>query len=174
MAVGMRRLGGIPLPIRMPRLSLAAAALVVVVVAAAPVWVGQRTPWAKNESDWNDIAATIRQQAQPGDAIVFDDAVRPSRRPRLALDTDPAAFAGLDDVTLETSYADSTSWHSSVYSVPEAASLGRFDGVSRVWLVEYARDGVVDSTAVDDLHELGYRQADRIHLNSSVVLLFTR
>ena len=58
--------------------------------------------------------------------------------------------------------------------MPEAASLGRFDGVSRVWLVEYARDGVVDSTAVDDLHELGYRQADRIHLNSSVVLLFTR
>lgn len=174
MALGVRRLGGIPLPIRMPRLSLAAAALVVVVVAAAPVWVGQRTPWAKNESDWNDIAATIQQQAQPGDAIVFDDAVRPSRRPRLALDTDPAAFAGLDDVTLETSYADSTSWHSSVYSVPEAASLGRFDGVSRVWLVEYARDGVVDSTAVDDLHELGYRQADRIHLNSSVVLLFTR
>jgi mannosyltransferase len=158
----------------MPRPALAALAIATVLAAAAPVWSAQRTPWAKNESDWNDIAATIQQRAEPGDAIVFDDAVRPSRRPRLALDTDPEAFAGVRDVTLETSYADSTSWHSSVYSVPEAASLGRFDGVDRVWVVEYARDGKVDSAAVDDLEALGYREDERIELYSSVVLLLTR
>jgi mannosyltransferase len=175
MALGLRRLARLRVSRGIPRRTVAAIALVAVLIAAVPVWVGQRTPWAKNRSDWNDIAATIQQEARPGDAIVFDDSVRPSRRPRLALDTDPGAFAGLADVTLETSYADSTSWHSSVYSVPEAARLGRFDGVSRVWVVEYARDGAVDSDdAVSDLEALGYREAERISLHSSVVLLFTR
>ncbi len=175
MAVGVRRLAGIRLPSWMPRVTLAALALVAVLVAAGPVWTGQRTPWAKNKSDWNDIAATIQQSALPGDAIVFDDSVRPSRRPRLALDTDPAAFAGLADVTLETSYADSTSWYASVYSVAEAARLGRFAGVDRVWVVEYARDGgAPDSDAVADLEALGYEEADSVRLHSSMVLLFTR
>ncbi|WP_106816372.1 glycosyltransferase family 39 protein [Microbacterium timonense] len=172
-ALGVRRLAGIRVA-RMPQQTVAAIALTAVVISVMPVWAAQRTPWAKNRSDWNDIAATIQQEARAGDAIVFDDSVRPSRRPRLALDTDPAAFAGLDDVTLETSYADSTSWHSSVYSVPEAAARGRFVGVDRVWLVEYARDGAVDSGAVEDLAALGYRQAERIRLHSSVLLLFTR
>jgi mannosyltransferase len=174
-ALGVRRLAGIPSRRRMPARALAALAIVAVAVAAMPVWTIQRTPWAKNKSDWNDIAATIQQDAREGDAIVFDDSVRPSRRPRLALDTDPAAFAGLDDVTLETSYADSTSWHSSVYSVPDAAALGRFDGVTRVWVVEYARGGAAtQSDAVPDLEALGYRVAETLPLHSSIVLLLTR
>lgn len=173
-AIGVWRLGDLRFFARVPRAALAGVAVAALIACALPVWAAQRTPWAKNKSDWNDIAATIGHDAQPGDAIVFDDSVRPSRRPRLALDTDPAAFAGLTDVTLETSYADSTSWHSSAYSVPEAARLGRFDGVTRVWLVEYARNGDADSDAVPDLEALGYRQADRITLHSSVVLLFER
>ena len=173
-AVGVWRLGDLRFGARVPRTALAALAVAAVVISAMPVWAAQRTPWAKNKSDWNDIAATIQHDARQGDAIVFDDSVRPSRRPRLALDTDPAAFAGVADVTLETSYADSTSWHSSVYSVAEAARLGRFAGVTRVWVVEYARDGDPDSTAVPALEGLGYRQAERIALHSSVVLLFTR
>lgn len=173
-ALGVWRLGDLHFGSGVPRSALAALAVVAVVVSAMPVWAAQRTPWAKNKSDWNDIAATIQRDAQQGDAIVFDDSVRPSRRPRLALDTDPAAFAGIADVTLETSYADSTTWHSSVYSVAETARLGRFAGVSRVWVVEYARNGDADSTAIPDLEALGYRQAERITLHTSVVLLFTR
>ncbi|MDW4573690.1 hypothetical protein R8Z57_12995 [Microbacterium sp. M3] len=173
-ALGLRRLAGIRLPSEVPRVALAAAVLAALVISALPVWAAQRTPWAKNRSDWNDIAATIQERAETGDAIVFDDAVRPSRRPRLALDTDPGSFAGLADVTLETSYADSISWHSQVYSVSEAAALGRFREVDRVWVVEYARDGTIDSDAVAHLEALGYRRVARITLHSSVVLLFTR
>ena len=173
-ALGVWRLGDLRFGAGVPRNALAALAVVAVLLSAMPVWAAQRTPWAKNKSDWNDIAATIHHDARQGDAIVFDDSVRPSRRPRLALDTDPAAFAGIADVTLETSYADSTSWHSSVYSVAEAARLGRFADVSRVWVVEYARNGETDSTAIGDLESLGYEQAERITLHSSVVLLYTR
>jgi mannosyltransferase len=153
-----------------------AAALVVAatVALAVPVWAGQREPFAKNKSDWNEIAATIDAHARPGDAIVFDDSVRPSRRPRLALDTDPDAFQGLTDATLKTPYSDSSSWHSSDYSVAEAAELGRFTGVDRVWVVEYMTKGEPNSYGIADLEALGYQQTDEVRLHSTTVLLFTR
>ena len=153
-----------------------AAALVVAaaVVAAAPVWAAQREPFAKNRSDWNVIASTIDAHARPGDAIVFDDSVRPSRRPRLALDTDPDEFQVVTDATIKTPYTDSSSWHSSDYTVAEAAALGRFSGVERVWVVEYMTGGEPHTYGVDDLEALGYQQTDEIRLHSSAVLLFTR
>ncbi|TDN91757.1 mannosyltransferase [Microbacterium sp. BK668] len=152
----------------------AAVVLAATVVAAAPIWVGQREPWAKNRSDWNEIAATIDARARPGDAIVFDDSVRPSRRPRLALDTNPDPFHAVIDATLKTSYADSGSWHSSDYSVAEAASLGRFTDVDRVWVVEYMVGAEPNVYGIAELEALGYQQVDAVRLHSTAVLLFTR
>ncbi|MFD4960158.1 hypothetical protein [Microbacterium sp. NPDC058389] len=173
-ALGVRRLDGIHWSRRMPHTAIAAIAVAAVLVAAAPVWVGQRTAWAKNQSDWNDIAATVQGHAQSGDAIVFDDSVRPSRRPRLALDTDPAAFATVDDVLLKTPYADSATWHATTYGIPEAAALGRFTGVTRVWLVEYESGAAPDTWGVADLEALGFRVAEHVDLHRSDVYLLTR
>jgi len=174
MALGVRRLDGIHWSRRVPHTAIAVLALAAVLVAAAPVWVGQRTAWAKNQSDWNDIAATVQTRAQPGDAIVFDDSVRPSRRPRLALDTDPAAFAAVRDVLLKTSYADSATWHATTYGIPEAAAYGRFAGVTRVWLVEYESGPAPDTWGVADLEALGFRVAEHVDLHRSDVYLLTR
>ncbi|MFH8251935.1 glycosyltransferase family 39 protein [Microbacterium sp. B2969] len=153
---------------------IAAVVAAVVVLAAAPVWAGQRTEWAKNESDWNDIAATIQPHARPGDAIVFDESVRPSRRPRLAMETNPAPFASVADATLETPYAERPLWYSSTYTVAEAAGLGRFTGVDRVWVVEYDTGGKVSTWGVADLEARGFHAATEFRLHSSVVTLFTR
>ncbi|QIG39654.1 hypothetical protein G5T42_09285 [Microbacterium sp. 4R-513] len=152
----------------------AALAVAAAVLIAAPIWVGQREPWAKNKSDWNDIAATVATHARPGDAIVFDDSVRPSRRPRLALDTNPDEFQAVTDATLKTSYADSSSWHSSDYSVAEAAAMGRFVDVKRVWVVEYMTKGEANTYGIADLEALGFQQVDEVRLHSTMVLLFTR
>ena len=173
-ALGVRRLDGIRWPRRMPHTAIAGIALTAVLAAAAPVWVGQRTAWAKNQSDWNDIAATVQSRAQEGDAIVFDDSVRPSRRPRLALDTDPAAFAAVRDVLLNTPYAESATWHATTYAIPEAAAFGRFEGVTRVWLVEYESGDAPDTWGVADLEALGFRVADHVDLHRSDVYLLTR
>ncbi|WP_345800451.1 glycosyltransferase family 39 protein [Microbacterium sp. AZCO] len=159
---------------RLPGRAVAVVVLAAVVVAAVPVWTGQRTEWAKNQSDWNDIAATIQARAVPGDAIVFDKEVRPSRRPRLALDTNPAPFAAVSDVTLKTPYADRSTWHSSQYTVAEAGALGRFAGVDRVWVVEYVSGGEPDSWGVADLEALGFHPVSEIRLHRSVVTLFSR
>lgn len=91
----------------------------------------------------------------PGEAIVFDDGVRPSRRPRLAMSTDPAAFAAVSDPTLTTAYADGVSWHDTVSTVAEAVQRSLFDGIDRVWVVEYASGATPDSWGVADLEAAG-------------------
>ncbi len=52
MALGVRRLARVRW--------VAAVALAAVVVSAAPIWLGQREAYAKNQSDWNEIAATVK------------------------------------------------------------------------------------------------------------------
>jgi len=102
-----------------------------------PVYVGQRTAYAKNDSDWAELSAVVGAHAHPGDGVVFDESVRPSRRPRLAMHTYPAGFAGLVDVTLQTPYKQNDTWHDAAYSVDQADARDRLEGVERIWLIEY-------------------------------------
>lgn len=132
-----------------------AALLLAVVLCAAPVWISQRGPNAKNNSDFADIA-DIAAHASSGDAIAFDESVRPSRRPCLAMHLYPTDFAGLRDVTLDVPYDVGTSWHDTAYDVHNAAAHDRFDGVERVWLVEYAGTAGANDTDALTLEKLGY------------------
>jgi mannosyltransferase len=172
MALGVRRLVRLRGLVRVRWAAVAAAA--VVVALAAPVWVGQREPYAKNHSDWNDIASTIQALSVPGDAVVFDESVRPSRRPRLAMSTKPAAFAGLVDVTLKTPYSSGVSWHDTAYTVRSAAARGRMDGISRVWVVEYITSGKRDTWALENLAALGYRRVQEIDGYRHVIYLYEK
>ena len=129
---------------------------VVVILFAVPIYLSQRTPYAKNGSDWAELSATIGSLASAGDAIVFDDGATPSRRPRLALHTYPVGFAGLNDVTLKTPYQQSSLWYDRTFTVPVAAQLGRFANIRRVWLVEYVDSGKPDTYGIASLKGLGY------------------
>ena len=153
---------------------LAGIAIAAVVIAAVPVAVLQRGPYAKNQSDWNDISAFISANAEPGDGIVFDDGARPSQRTRLAKATDPAAFRNTTDLLLKTPYQKSYTWYDQTYGIPRAAGMGRFDGVDRIWVVELRFDGVVDSWGLSDLRELGYHETARHDGAGSVILLYER
>jgi mannosyltransferase len=177
MAVGIRRIAGAVPRARVGRRlapAIGVTLAVVVVVSAMPVWAVQRTPYAKNNSDWNEIAATIHQRALPGDGIVFDEGTRPSRRPRLAMDTNRAAFANVTDLLLQTPYVSRDTWYDATYSVAHAAKLGRFDGVTRVWVVEYADTRVPDRWGLASLTALGYQRITTIREHTSVVYLYTR
>ncbi|GAB3610507.1 hypothetical protein GCM10027414_26330 [Humibacter ginsengiterrae] len=150
------------------------AGIAAVLIAAAPVWVSQRGPYSMNESDWNEIAATVHANAHQGDGIVFDEGVRPSRRTRLAMSTDPAAFSAVKDVTLRVPYAQNDTWYDSAYSVQQAAELGRFHGIDRVWVVEYSMPGQVYLWGTESLERLGYHETAHYSLHRSVIYLFTR
>ena len=145
-----------------------------VLVAAAPVWASQRGPYSMNESDWNEIAATVQANAHQGDGIVFDEGVRPSRRTRLAMSTDPAAFSTVKDVTLRVPYAQNHTWYDSAYTVEQAAALGRFHSIDRVWVVEYSMPGHVYLWGTQSLEQLGYHETAQYSLHRSVIYLFTR
>lgn len=153
---------------------MAVAAVAVVTMVAAPVWTAQRGPYAMNESDWNEIATTVQAHAKPGDGVVFDEGVRPSRRTRLAMSTDPAAFSGVKDLTLRSPYSDNLTWHDTAYSVDQAAALGRFHAVNRVWVIEYAISGHAYTWGISSLEKLGYHVTERYSEHRSVTYLFTR
>ncbi|MEO6944334.1 MAG: glycosyltransferase family 39 protein [Lacisediminihabitans sp.] len=145
-----------------------------IVAAALPGWLQQRSPYAKNNSDWAVISSEIGSRAHAGDAVAFDDSTRPSRRTRLAMRTYPAGFRGLDDVTLKTPYFADATWHDSTYSIAAAKTLGRMSGVKTIWLVEYATPTHTDTAGTAELRALGFTQVLGIHTHRSVILRFVR
>jgi len=149
-------------------------AVVALAALAAPIWVSQRTPYAKNDSDWAVISSVIGAHAIAGDAVVFDEGAHPSKKPRLAMHAYPAGFANTRDVTLDVPYTSNDGWADRAYSVAHAATLGRFDGIRRVWLIEYA-DGKPDTYGTGDLERLGFEERGAvIHTHRSLIVEFTR
>ncbi|MFF2053423.1 hypothetical protein ACFVU2_17615 [Leifsonia sp. NPDC058194] len=132
------------------------------IAVCAPVYLLQRGPYAKNNSDWSEVSAAVGSLAVPGDAVVFDESTRPSQRPRLAMRTYPAGFVNVRDVTLQTPFYDNIGWADRAYGVQDAGALGRFDGVERVWLIENDVDGNLKDYGRDALMELGYEPTGRV------------
>jgi len=125
--------------------------IVLLVAAVVPSYADQRGPYAKNAgSDWRQAAAIVQAGAHPGDAIVFDESVRPSRKPRLALHLYPASFTGLRDVTLDTAYAETGSLWDTTRALESV--LDSLAGTDTVWLVQYS--GSSEEKAGTDLHTL--------------------
>jgi mannosyltransferase len=140
---------------RIPRVG-AGVALAALSIAALPSYLDQRTEFAKNDSGWSQVARFIGDHASPGDAVVFDEATRPSLRLRLAMHSYPRSFDGLNDITLNAPYAKNTWWWDTTFKVKTVAA--RFDGVGRVWLLEYrAPAEAPDTYGLADLRALGFR-----------------
>jgi mannosyltransferase len=136
--------------------------LVLVAAVAVPGYLAQRGPFGKGGADFRQAADVIAANASAGDAIVFDDSVRPSRKPRLALNLYPDRFDGLDDVALRRPLAATTRLWDSVAPIEE------IDGVrthARVWVVVVGRKG----PELDTLRSLGFSVERGIPVNRVVV-----
>ena len=81
-------------------------ALVLLTVLTVPVYLSQRTLWAKSSSDWVSVAGYVQTHAVAGRRRLLQPALPGDRRPWSARPPAaspspiPAAFAGLDDLTL--------------------------------------------------------------------------
>ncbi|AZZ50934.1 glycosyltransferase family 39 protein [Rathayibacter festucae] len=108
-------------------------------VAALPALVLMRTETGKPAGqDLRALAQTIQAGACPGDAFLLGDSGTVSLRPRIALAAYPSAFAGLDDVALERSYA-TTGTYSDVL-LEDDALRAALAGEQRVWTAAPASD----------------------------------
>lgn len=147
--------------------------LTAVIATSSTSYLSQRTPYAKNNSDWSQVADTIASRAQAGEGILFDESTRPSRSPRLAMRTYPSAFAGLRDVALKTPWYDTTNWRDAVY--PPSSLPSRLGSLKSVWLVELRWPGTTASTYDRSvLSSLGFVVVAEYPGYSSLVLQLTR
>jgi mannosyltransferase len=151
------------------RTPASAVAIALVASLAAPTIVAQRAPTARNAgTDWNEVAALIGARSHPGDGIAFDDGVRHSRRPRLALHAYPDAFRGVTDLGLVTPYERTAGlWDLTRPLTP--GLIGRFD---RVWLVTRSRHGA--DAQVEALRLAGLHPERAWSLDADVVTLWER
>ena len=150
------------------------AAVVALFSLALPTNVFERTEFAKDGgSDLRQAAQVIGTHARQGDAVVFDETTRPSRKPRLALRLYPQSFSGLSDVTLRTPYPRRSGIWDSVS--PIAGIAPSLNGISTVWDLELTTPGSV-STPVNvlALERLGYRISRQLPVHRTVVYELSR
>lgn len=160
---------------KIPAIIAGAACVLVFAAVAIPTYVDQRGPYSKNDSDWAEVSAAMSRVARPGDAVVFDEGARTSRNPRLAMRTYPSGFAHVRDVTLQTPYYRNNWWQDRAYTVPQAAALGRFDDVYRVWVIELKNDGRYDRYGQSALEALGFHETGvRVQTHREVLIEFVR
>jgi len=114
---------------------IALVLLAALIGASAMTYVGQRTPFAKdNGTDFAEVSTTIGLMATPGDAVMFDPTIRPSQRPRLALRLYPDGFRNVTDVLLSQAY-DTRSWlWDTQHSITDSAQY--IEGFNRIWVIE--------------------------------------
>ncbi|TFD24354.1 glycosyltransferase family 39 protein [Cryobacterium sp. TMS1-13-1] len=153
---------------------LRAASVALLVATIVPAYTVQRGEFGKNEgSDWRQVAAVLAAEALPGDGVVFDQSVRPSRIPRLAMHLYPEAFAGLHDVTLTRSYSD-TAWLWDEVA-PLTDALPAVANLNTVWLLQYS--GSADwrnETDVRTLQLQGFRVDETTLVNRTIIIEMTR
>lgn len=118
-----------------PRRIVPSALVAALMLACVPVYLGQRTPWAKDGgSDWQAVAQYVATNAHGGGAVIFDQATKPSRDPRIMISLYPDAFNGLQDLALTTPYSERSHLWDAV--TPNAVAIARTPRASDVWAVE--------------------------------------
>lgn len=149
-------------------------ALGLITALMLPTYLGQRSEFGKNYgSDLRQAADIVRDGAQPGDAVVFDESVRPSRKPRLALRLYPDAFENLEDVTLAAPFdATDDLWD---VVLPLEQVTDRLTETDRVWVLQNQGSGEDRrGDNIRTLQQLGFTVTESTVLNRTRIIEMTR
>ncbi|POH64074.1 hypothetical protein C3B61_13395 [Cryobacterium zongtaii] len=155
---------------------LIVTALVALAGLAAPQFVAQRQPEAKQNSSWSEVADLISTEraARPDDtaAIIYGPVRQhPAATTRVIAYSYPDAFEGLIDVKLKTPAAQTGGLWETRY--PLDAVTDRFDGVDAVWLVTSDKQDWRPSVTAK-LGTLGYALDEEWGLTGVNVLRYVR
>jgi mannosyltransferase len=148
-----------------------------IVGLAVPSYVQARTPFAKDlasnyaghpGSDLRQASAAVAANATAGDAVVFDQTVRPSRQPRMAIHLYPADYVGLRDVTLATPYYEL----SGLWDAVNPITATEFAGIDTVWALELPHRAA--PADIVKLEALGYTVTKTIPIHRTTVYELNR
>lgn len=142
----------------------------VVLLMTVPFAVSQRTENAKFGSDWAQVSAYVGAHSRPGDGVVFDEGVRPSRKPRLALRLYPDGFHDTADLGLVRSYDKSAGLWDTVKPLKDLPDA--LDGRKRVWVVAHSQMGTSDDERT--LQQEGYQLINTHWFARDVILLYMK
>ena len=158
----------------LPRRWMQALSVLALVAIATPIYLAQHTEFGKpGGSDWSQVSAVIGSEAKPGDAIVFDQSVKASWRPRLAMHLYPSSYKGLDDVALMTPFDQTTGLWDSVAPLSRVAPS--LVGISTVWALETTASN--EKLADSDLNVLmrdGFTIARTITVHRTIIYELAR
>jgi mannosyltransferase len=127
-----------------------------VLVATVPVYVSQRTVYAKSSTDWSGVAGFVAANRGPRQAVYFAPRY-PVTGPlvgqtaRGVQTAYPDAFAGLRDLTLLRTPVQDADLSGTSLRLAEA--LPRLQGIDAVWVVrrnDYAYAGSDDKALVGE------------------------
>jgi len=154
--------------------AMQAVALLVIVALTLPTYLAQRGEFGKNGgSDWRQAAEMLEEKVQPGDAVVFDETIRPSRKTRLVYRMYPEAFSGVRDVTLARPYYETDFLWDEVLPLPDA--VDRLSGIQTVWLLQFRGSRQNTSQAdVSTLEQLGFSVAESTRVHRTEIIEMTR
>ena len=155
---------------------LTAVALLALVALAAPQYVAQRLPEAKQNSSWNEVADLVAAEraASPteADAVIFGPVRQhPSATARIISLAYPDAFTGMLDVKLKTSAAAAGTLWEKEYPIAEVTD--RLAAIDEVWLVTSDKQDWRPSIT-EKLSVLGYRLQTEWNLTGVNVLRYVR
>jgi len=140
---------------RVSAVAILGATLVVLTACAVPDYVRDRGPFAKDGgSDWRQTAEYLASQAKPGDAVIFDQTPKPSRRPELAYRLYPAQFSGLTTPEVLTPFFRRA--HIWDRMAPLASIRSELESAPSVWAIELPT-GADMPQDIQDLTAHGYR-----------------
>jgi len=141
--------------IRVSAVAVLGVAVIALGALAVPDYLRDRGPFAKDGgSDLRQTAEYLASQAKPGDAVVFDQTPKPSRRPEMAYRLYPQQFAAVTVPELMTPYyRRATIWDR---MAPLASIRSELAAAPSVWAIELPTAGEVPND-IRDLTSHGYR-----------------
>jgi len=142
---------------------------IAIVATSFSSYQSQRTPYAKNGSDCAVVAAVIHANAKPGDGMMFDETINPSKRPRLGMQTYPYDYQGLSDMSLKTVWWKTDYWSDAMWPISQLPQHVR--SITTIWLTEYRAAGShhVDTYGRTELASLRFSVTRTFKNHSSVI-----
>jgi len=144
-------------------------------VVAAPIFLSQRGPMSKNDTDWQQAASVIQSHAKPGQDVYYGPIAAGSHLSTSKVrDAYPAVLAQLHDITLKTTGVGANTLWDSQWPLTHARAILRSTPLLWVVIEHYG----VPSPASTKQEK--YIEANGLHLKqawrgpSTDVLLYVR